>query len=534
MSLFLSIVIALPALGALALMPAYEGRAGRDSAARALAGVASLAAVLAALPLWTGFAARGDEWQATSSLTIVPALGAAYSVGIDGLSLILILLTVIGGAVMSWPWFGAAGDSEARPALVPVLVLETALLAAFAALDLLMLMLAWMVAVGGALVLMRRAGAPRSTLLPSLVTAVLGAAALAVVVVSLHGHYLALSNVASFDLRPLQRLTLPAGLQASLLAGCAVVIAATFFVGAALALQPGLRGVPLIAALGLFNLGNYLGLRIVMPILPDAVRAVAPAVVPGLLILALAAVVTAFIRLEWRRATALASVAYATVALLAAWTRTPDSLTASVSFLVALGLAMPALAVFGAYPSPPVAAGETPPPLAVARTRFAAALFVLALLTLAGFPGAGGFVALRLFAEGVWTVNRATAILGGAAIVLAAGSLALLFLRTITSDVVITAGHLRRRHLAPLAVLVALAVGIGLHPNPILSRLETSVARIVMRVSPEYAADVADCLKPRAPAAPPPDSGLPAGMAIAAPCEDGTSTPAAVPKPSGR
>ena len=531
MSLFLSIVIALPALGALALMPEWPGRA---RAARALAGVASLGAVLAALALWTGFEPRGDEWQATTRLAIVPAVGAAYSAGIDGLSLILILLTVIGGAVMAWPWFGAAADSETRPALVPVLVLETALLAAFASLDLLMLTLAWMLAVGAALVLMRRAGARRSTLLPMLAAAVLGAAALAAVAVSLHGHYLALSSVANFDLRPLQRLTLPAGLQASLLAGCAVVISATFLVGATLAHQPGLRGIPLIAALGLFNLGNYLGLRIVMPILPDAVRAVAPAVVPALVALSLAAVVAAFIRLEWRPATALASAGYATVALLAAWTRTPDSLTASVLFLVALSLAMPVLAVFGAYPSPPVAVGEPPPPSAIARTRFAAALFVLALLTLAGFPGAGGFVALRLFAEGAWHVNRTTAILGSAAAVLAAGSLALLFLRAITSDLAITASHLRRRHLIPLAALVALAVGIGLHPNPLQSRLETSVARIVMRVSPEYAAEVADCLKPRAPAAPPPDSGLPAGMAIAAPCEDGTSTPAAAPKPSGR
>jgi NADH:ubiquinone oxidoreductase subunit 4 (subunit M) len=151
---------------------------------------------------------------------------------------------------------------------------------------------------------------------------------------------------------------------------------------------------------------------------------------------------------------------------------------------------------------------------------------VLALLTLAGFPGAAGFVGLRLFTEGAWEASRATALAGAAATVLAAASLTLLFLRTISSNAVVSASHLRRRHLLPLAALVALAVWVGLHPQPLLARLETSVARIVMRVSPEFAADVADCLKPRSPSAAAANSGLPAGMSMAEPCDDGSAAPA--------
>lgn len=70
--------------------------------------------------------------------------------------------------------------------------------------------------------------------------------------------------------------------------------------------------------------------------------------------------------------------------------------------------------------------------------------------------------------------------------------------------------------LTPLTMAIA---GLALRPAPLLARLETSVARVVLRVSPEYAAQVADCLSPTPPD--PVETGLPAGMVIAAPCADG-------------
>ena len=44
------------------------------------------------------------------------------------------------------------------------------------------------------------------------------------------------------------------------------------------------------------------------------------------------------------------------------------------------------------------------------------------------------------------------------------------------------------REFATFAPLIVLAVWIGLYPSPFLTRLETSVSRVVTRVSPQYAA----------------------------------------------
>ena len=81
MSGFLLLVIALPALGAAALA---GGWAGRDRGARLFAGTIGAAILLAALPLWAGFDSRGDEWQAAFRVPLIPDIGAAFSIGLDG------------------------------------------------------------------------------------------------------------------------------------------------------------------------------------------------------------------------------------------------------------------------------------------------------------------------------------------------------------------------------------------------------------------------------------------------------------------
>jgi NADH:ubiquinone oxidoreductase subunit 2 (subunit N) len=78
------------------------------------------------------------------------------------------------------------------------------------------------------------------------------------------------------------------------------------------------------------------------------------------------------------------------------------------------------------------------------------------------------------------------------------------------------------------------ALALGLAPYALLAppfmalrpTMETSIARIVLRVSPERAAEVADCLaNASAPPPVPSDPALPADMFLAAPCAEGESTP---------
>lgn len=71
-----------------------------------------------------------------------------------------------------------------------------------------------------------------------------------------------------------------------------------------------------------------------------------------------------------------------------------------------------------------------------------------------------------------------------------------------------------------VVTLLAIVTGLAISPAPIPDRIETSVARIILRVSPQHAAEVADCLSAsHAPPPPPEIPGLPASASMAAPCD---------------
>jgi len=100
-----------------------------------------------------------------------------------------------------------------------------------------------------------------------------------------------------------------------------------------------------------------------------------------------------------------------------------------------------------------------------------------------------------------------------------------LFARTMLGELRSPSGNtlkdLRLQEAIVIVPLAAFVIWVGYKPSTILATVETSVARVVLRVSPQYAPEVAGCLS----APPPPEqTGLPAGMVMAAPCVEDSST----------
>jgi NADH:ubiquinone oxidoreductase subunit 4 (subunit M) len=136
-----------------------------------------------------------------------------------------------------------------------------------------------------------------------------------------------------------------------------------------------------------------------------------------------------------------------------------------------------------------------------------------------------GFTGTELIVEGLWPVSRTWAVVAMAGLGLTAAALLWLFARMMLGELrgpgADLLKDLRLQEAAVVLPIVGLVVWAGLNPAPLLARVETSVARIILRVSPQYAPDVSDCLSQPAPT---PDPMLPAGMLLAAPCADGGKT----------
>src|SRR5437762_3436964 len=109
----LTLVIFLPVLGAalIALLPRGEG--GQH---KGIAFLFSLLTFLISIPLWTGFRAGPGRYAFEQKTEWAPALGFTYHVGLDGVALLLFLLTTFLGPLLMllaifWLWSNAGRKS---------------------------------------------------------------------------------------------------------------------------------------------------------------------------------------------------------------------------------------------------------------------------------------------------------------------------------------------------------------------------------------------------------------------------------------
>ena len=135
----LSVVIWLPVLGGLVTLGLGEQRARM---ARWAALVSALLTLACCVRLYAGFTGGTAEFQFTERLAWIPALSSQYDLGVDGISLPLILLT----AFMTVPVIIAGWTVvEKRPAqyYAAFLIMEGLMIGVFSARDALLFYFFW-------------------------------------------------------------------------------------------------------------------------------------------------------------------------------------------------------------------------------------------------------------------------------------------------------------------------------------------------------------------------------------------------------
>jgi NADH-quinone oxidoreductase subunit M len=129
-----------------------------------------------------------------------------------------------------------------------------------------------------------------------------------------------------------------------------------------------------------------------------------------------------------------------------------------------------------------------------------AAVFLVMTMSSIGLPTLNGFIGELLILQGAFQANKLWAAFAASGIVLGAAYMLSLYQRTMFGRVDNPKNEglpdLTLREFATFAPLIALAIWIGLYPAPLLRRLDTSVQRVVARVSPQYDSRqaAADCV----------------------------------------
>jgi NADH-quinone oxidoreductase subunit M len=272
-----SITLFLPLVGATLLMLM---RGSPPRLAHAVGIVASGLTLLGSLLMWVRGAA-GEGFSQIEEVAWIPSLGAAYRVGVDGVSLPLVLMTAVLFFVSLL--FSAHVAERARSYVALFLLLETASIGVFVALDAVLFYVFFEVTLVGMYFVISGwgyEGRQRAALTFFLYT-LLGSLPLLLAILAL---YLG-SEPNTFDMRELIANPPLAGLAATL---ALIAILVTFFVKIpvfpfhtwlpAAHVEAPTAGSVILAGV-LLKLGTYGLVRFALQMTPDAFRALAPLVV---------------------------------------------------------------------------------------------------------------------------------------------------------------------------------------------------------------------------------------------------------------
>jgi NADH-quinone oxidoreductase subunit M len=539
----LSLILFTPLGGAIVLLFVSGSRVNMI---RWLANIFAVLGFLVSVPLWFRYDPAGPTWQFVERAEWIQSIGASYFLGVDGFSVLLILLTTLMGAISvlsSW----TAITERVKEYYIFMLVLQTGMLGAFISLDFLLFFLFWEVMLVPMYFLIGIWGGGRRlySAIKFFIYTLAGSVVMLLGILALYFHYHTVTGIYTFDITQFQQMSVPFTLQKW--------VFLAFFLGFAIKVPmfPFHTWLPdahtdaptaasVILAAVLLKMGTYGFIRFSLPILPDASRYFVPLVV-GLSIVGIVyGALVALAQTDWKRLVAYSSVSHMAMVMLGMFAMTPVGITGSIVQQINHGISTGALFLIVGivYERRHTRAIADYAGLSKVMPVFAAVFLIMTMSSI-GLPALNGFIGEVLILQGVFVVNKIWAAVAASGIVLGAAYMLWLYQRTMFGKVDNPANaalkDLSFREVVTFAPLIALAFWIGLYPAPFLRRLETSVGRVVARVNSVYAPVVAqgsDC-KTAPPAAPVSAPDLPAGIALMAGCEEGATTSGAPTKPSG-
>ncbi len=512
----LSLVTFVPLVGAIALA-VVPRRAARAFWTGGLA--VSLATLALSLPLYFGFDGDQVDYQFVEEARWMPALGIGYHVGIDGISLLLVLLTAFLTPI-ALASARHAIEERVKEFVVTMLVLETGMLGVFVSLDVFLFYVFWeamlipMYLVIGVWGGSNRVYAAVKFVLYTLV----GSLLMLVAILALYFQHGTATGVYTFDLPVLVRWVTPAGLGQDLMF---LAFALAFAVKVPLFpfhtwlpdahVEAPTAGSVILAGV-LLKMGTYGFLRFCLPLFPDASLSFGPLIFALAVVGILYGACVSTVQPDLKKLVAYSSVSHLGYVMLGLFTLTPQGLVGGVIQMVNHGLSTGALFLMVGmiYERRHTRLIADFGGLWKVMPAFSS-LFLLVSLSSLGLPGLNGFVGEFLILLGVFQVNRTLAVLATVGIILAAVYMLWMYQRVIFGEITHEENRglrdLTPREWAVLVPVVLFIVWIGVYPLAFTGKTEASVQALIAEV--ESKASVSRAASPFRLASEPAPSVLP-------------------------
>ncbi len=502
----LNIICYLPLLGALAIV--FLLKREQTKAIKAVATVVAGLDFVVSLPLWFRYQPEGAPFQFIYRHDWIPSVGSSYHFGVDGISILLILLTTLLGFISVYSSFTAITHRE-KEYYVFLLVLQTGMLGVFMSLDFILFYVFWEVMLVPMYFLIGVWGGPRKlyAAIKFFMYTLVGSVLMLVGILALYFYNSTglaaiglpgLGNPATFDVTELFKIAphIPFGLQKW--------IFLAFFVGFAIKVpmfpfhtwlpdahvEAPTAGSVILAGV-LLKMGTYGFIRFSLPLLPKASHWA----VPGMIFLALVGIVygalVAMAQKDMKKLVAYSSVSHLGFVMLGMFAMNPHGLSGSLLQMINHGLSTGGLFLLVGiiYERRHTRMIADYGGLAKVMPIYAM-LFMIITMASIGLPTLNGFVGEFTILIGAFSRSTLWAVLAATGIVLGAAYMLWMYQQVFFGEVTVEANKglkdANRREQWTLIPLIVMCFWIGLYPKPFFRIMEPSIQRVVQAVDPDY------------------------------------------------
>jgi NADH-quinone oxidoreductase subunit M len=518
----LSIVAYLPLLGALAIVFLFPKE--KTGPIKAFATLVAAADFAVSVPLWWAFDRGADGYQFVEKASWIPSLGVSYHFGIDGISLVLILLTTLMGVIAVVCSYTAIGERQ-KEYYVLLLLLQTFMIGTFCCLDLFLFYVFWEVMLVPMYFLIGVWGGDRrlDAAIKFFLYTLAGSVLMLLGIIALYFYnttgflgYKGLGHPAGFSIEKLTAVAaaMPVELQ--------IWLFFAFFLGFAIKVpmfpfhtwlpdahtEAPTAGSVILAAI-LLKMGTYGFVRFSLPMFPEAVRdgrVIALMITLAIVGIVYGAMVT-LVQKDMKKLIAYSSVSHLGFVMLGIFALNMAGVQGGILQMINHGISTGALFLLVGIVYERRHTRQISEYGGLARQMpVYATYFMIMALSSMGLPLLNGFIGEFTILQGAFAKSFWWAFFAATGIVLGAAYLLWLYQRVFFGEITNPANaklkDLTLREQLTLAPLVLLALWIGIYPRPIFDVIRRPAEKIVRAVggTTEEAPAVAEKVPARSPA----------------------------------
>src|SRR5512139_3153476 len=487
----LSLLIFFPLAGAIALLFINKEKLG---ALRTFTLVIALVEFLFSLPLFFSFNSKTASMQFVEDWWWVQSYGISYKLGVDGISLLLVLLTTfltVLCILCSW----SAITLRVKEYMISFLFLETGMVGALVALDLILFYVFWEVMLIPMYLLIGVWGDPKRRIYAAIkffLFTMAGSVLMLVAILVLYFVNLKATGKPSFDVLELYKLSIPPGTQYWLFGAFALAFAIKVpmfpfhtWLPDAHAEAPTAGSVILAGVL--LKMGTYGFIRFAIPLFPKAAFDLLPLICVLALIGIIYGALVSMMQPDLKRLVAFSSVSHLGYVMLGMFAFNTQGVEGSIYQMLNHGISTGSLflivgMIYERRHTRMIADfGGLSKVMPIYAT-----FFMIVSLSSIGLPGTNGFVGEFLILLGAFQSNVVYGVLATTGVILGAAYMLWMFQRVMFGKITRPENEklkdLKAREIVTLIPMVLLIFLMGIYPKIFFSKMDVTVEQFLKDV----------------------------------------------------